>query len=125
MELETKLGFHPFPYEIKIIPEQGHCELTVEAKSWSCIAGHMGKKKTANGVTFALAALSNRSDWQYHDSNSAHKLCQQAENPISERVTVEKGLEAVEHNGSSNLQVQEDQVGRVYHLLLPKQPSEQ
>lgn len=83
-------------------------------------------QKTANGVTFALAALSNRSDGQYHNTDFAHKLRQRAENPpISEKVTVGKGLEAVEHNSSSNLQVQGDQVGRVYHLLLPKQPSEQ
>ena len=125
-ELETKFGFDPFPYEIKTIPERGHCELILKAKSWSCLAGHMSKKKRANGVTFALAALSNRSDWQYHNINFTHKLWRQAENPpTSEKVTVEKGLEAVEHNGSSNLQVQEDQLGRVYHLLLPKQLSEQ
>lgn len=114
MELETKFGFDPFPYEIKTIPEWGHCELTVKAKSWSCLAGHIGKKKTANGTTFALADLSNRSDWQYHNIKFAHKLWWQAENPLnSEKVTVEKGSEVVEHNGSNSLQVQGEQVGRV------------
>lgn len=65
-------------------------------------------------MTFALAGLSNRSDWQYHNIKFAHKLWWQAENPPnSEKVTVEKGLEAVEHNGSNSLQVQGEQVGRV------------
>lgn len=84
------------------------------------------KKETASGVTFTSAAFSNRFNWQYHNMSFAHKLWWQAENPLtSEKVAVEKGLEAVEHNGSSNLQVQGDQGGIIHHFLLPKQPFEQ